>query len=513
MNKKESKNKYERVMELAKKRGFIWPSFEIYGGAAGFYDLGPKGAPLKEKLMDKWRDFYIVKEGCLELDSPNIFPEDVLKASGHVDHFTDVMIECSKCEETYEVTTLIKEFTGEDLEGQSNEDMQEKIESERIKCPKCGGSLQNIHDFNTMFPTGIGPKQDSPAYLRPETAQSIFVDFNRLKRIARKKLPFGVVQTGRGYRNEISPRNGMIRLREFTMAEAEIFYDPQSPEHPKFERVKGEKLRLWPAKRQESDNQDYIEISVKDAVDKDLIYNELLAYHMAYAKKFLLSIGIPKNEIRLRQQVPGELAHYSDETWDLEVNTEDFGWVEVAGIAYRTDYDLKQHDESSNTDMSLYFHEEGEEEGKKLIPHVVEPSFGMDRVLYCMMEHSFEESDNGSRFRFKKDLAPIDAKVFPLITDDGLPEKSREILEKLKDYSILARYDDSGSIGRRYARADEIGVPYCITVDHQTLEDSTVTIRDRDSTDQIRVKIENLPKIIRDLLADRTEFEESGEKV
>lgn len=507
----EDKNKYERVMELAKKRGFIWPSFEIYGGEAGFYDFGPMGAPLKENLMEKWRNHYLVREGCIEIDSPNIFPKEVLEASGHVDHFTDVMVECSMCEETYEVTNLIKEFTGKDLEGESKETLKETIEKERVRCPKCGGSLENIHDFNTMFPTAIGPKQDEEAYLRPETAQSIFVDFNRLKRMARKQLPFGVVQTGRGYRNEISPRKGIIRLREFSMAEVEVFYDPEYPEHPRFDRVKGDTLRLWTAEKQDEKDENYIEIKVEDAIDKGIIYNELLGYHMAFARQFLLDIGIPEDSIRLREQVEGEIAHYSKETWDLEVLTENFGWVEVAGIAYRTDYDLSQHDEYSNTDMEIYYQRSGEDEGKRLIPHVVEPSFGMDRVMYCMMEHSFEESDNGNAFKFKKDLAPLEAKVFPLINDDGLPEKSREILKKLKDYNIHARIDDSGSIGRRYARADEVGIPYCITVDHQTIEDSTVTIRDRDTTEQIRVKIEDLPIKIKKLIEERVEFKEAGE--
>ncbi len=513
MSKDKSKNKYERIMEIAKKRGFIWPSFEIYGGAAGFYDLGPLGSSLKEKLMEKWRNFYIIKEGCLEIDSPNIFPEEVLKASGHVDHFTDVMIECSMCGETYEVTNLVKEVTGEDVEGQSKEKIRETIDENGINCPECGGPLEDIHDFNTMFRTAIGPKEGRTAYLRPETAQSIFVDFNRLQRVARKQLPFGVAQTGRGYRNEISPRKGIIRLREFTMAEVEVFYDPDSSGHPRFDRVTGEELRLWTADSQKSNNQEYVEVSVEDALEEDLIYNELLAYHMAFAKRFLLSVGIPGGMIRLREQVSGERAHYSEETWDLEVHTENFGWVEVAGLAYRTDYDVSRHDECSNTDMSIYFQEEGEEEGKKLIPHVVEPSFGMDRVLYCVMEHSFEETDDKSYFKFNRELAPVEVNVFPLITDDGLPERSREVLQSLKDECIFAKYDGSGSIGRRYARADEIGVPYCVTVDHQSLEDSTVTIRDRDTTEQIRVEISELPKIINDLIEKKVQFEEAGESV
>ncbi|KXB08657.1 hypothetical protein AKJ56_00680 [candidate division MSBL1 archaeon SCGC-AAA382N08] len=506
-------SKYEKIMEVAKNRGFIWPSFEIYGGAAGFYDLGPLGSSLKDKILDKWRQYYVVKEGCLEIDSPNIFPKEVLKASGHVDHFTDVMVECESCSATYEVTDLVEEMTGQDVEGKSKEEIENIIEQNRITCPKCGGSLANIHDFNTMFRTAIGPEEDREAYLRPETAQTIFVDFNRLQRVARRQLPFGVAQIGRGYRNEISPRKGIIRLREFSMAEVEVFYDPESPSHPKFERVKDEQLKLWTAENQEKGLENYIKVSTGEAVDEGLIFNELLAYHMAFAKKFLLSLGIPESEIRLREQVSGERAHYSKETWDLEVKTEDFGWVEVAGLAYRTDYDLSKHSEASKTDLTVYHQKSGEDEGKKVLPHVVEPSFGVDRTLYCVMEHSFNETDDREYFQFNRELAPIEAYVFPLITSDGLPEEGREILRSLRDSGIFARYDDSGSIGRRYARADEIGVPYCITIDHQTLEDSTVTIRDRDSTEQIRVPVDELSKKVKELLGKKIQFKKAGDPV
>ncbi len=508
-----TEEKYEKVMEVAKRRGFIWPSFEPYGGAAGFYDFGPLGSSLKKNILDKWRQHYVVKEGCYEIDSPTIFVEDVLKASGHVDHFTDVMAECTSCESAYEVVNLIEEMTGKDMEGESKDKIKEVIESENVKCPSCGGSLGDIYDFNTMFKTAIGPKGEKSAYLRPETAQSIFVDFNRLQRVARRQLPFGVAQIGKGYRNEISPRKGIIRLREFTMAEAEVFYDPEDPSHPMFERVENEPLRLWTAENQMNDNDDHIEIGTKDALDEGLIYNELLAYHMAYSKKFLLDIGIPEEKIRLREQVPAERAHYSKETWDLEVYTESFGWIEVAGMAYRTDYDLSRHTEFSDNDMQVYHQEEGEEEGKRIIPHVVEPSFGIDRVLYSVLEHSFEEGEEKGSFALDREIAPIKVSIFPLITDDGLPEKAIGIFEDLKDEEFYADYDDSGSIGRRYARADEVGVPYCVTVDHQTLEDDTVTIRDRESTEQIRVEIDELPRKLWKLLKGKVEFMEAGKSV
>lgn len=507
-----TKEKEKELMEISKRRGFIWPSFEPYGGAAGFYDLGPLGSLLKENIVQKWRQYYVVKEGCLEIDSPTIFPEEVLEASGHVDHFTDVMAKCTSCGTAYEVTNLAKEFTGKDIEGKSKEEMKDFIDKNRVKCPECGGSLGEIYDFNTMFTTEIGPEGERAAYLRPETAQSIFVDFNRLQRVARRQLPFGVAQTGKGYRNEISPRKSIIRLREFTMAEAEVFFDPEDPSHPKFDRVKGEELRLWTAEDQKNEKTDLTVVTAEEALEKGFVFNELLAYHIAFAKRFIMSLGIPEDKIRLREQVPGERAHYSEETWDLEVFSENFDWIEVAGIAYRTDYDLSQHSEFSDTDMTVFYQDKGEEEGKKVLPHVVEPSFGIDRPLYCVLEHSFVRDDR-TYLKLDRELAPIEMSIFPLISDDGLPEKATEIHENLTDKGFFAEYDDSGSIGRRYARADEVGVPYCITVDHQTLEDSTVTIRDRDSTDQIRVEIEELPSVLRELLNKEVEFDQAGESV
>lgn len=504
------KDKHEKSMEIIKRRGFIWPSFEPYGGVAGFYDFGPLGSLLKEKILRKWRNHYVMKEGCLEIDSPTIFPEDVLKASGHVDHFTDIMAECTSCDKAYEVTNLIKEMTGKDVEGLPKDEIEKILKKSGVKCPACGGSLGSVYDFNIMFRTEIGPKGERTAYLRPETAQSIFVDFNRLQRVARRQLPFGVAQIGKGYRNEISPRKGIIRLREFTMAEAEIFFDPKNPSHPKAERVEDESLRFWLAGDQENDIEELTEAIVGETVEEELVINELLAYHLGFAKRFIRDLGIPEEMIRLREQVPGERAHYSEETWDLEVFSEKYGWVEVAGLAYRTDYDLSSHSEYLDSDMSV-FYQEGEEEGRKVLPHVVEPSFGIDRTLYCVLEHAFTEEEDRSYFRLNRELAPIEVGLFPLITDDGLPEKASEIAEKLKDERFSVKYDDSGSIGRRYARADEIGTPYCLTIDYQTMEDDTVTIRERDSMEQVRTDVDELSRVLRSLLNADIEFEEAGE--
>jgi glycyl-tRNA synthetase len=495
------------VMELALRRGFIWPSFEIYGGVAGFYDYGPLGSILKNKIIERWRRLYVIGEGCIEIDTPTLTPFEVLKASGHVDHFLDAMVECKKCGSTFKVVDLVKDASGEDVEGKSKAEMEEALKKHGIRCADCGGELGEVFEFNAMFKTAVGPGSKRTAFLRPETAQGIFIDFRRLYRHARGKLPLGVVQIGKGYRNEVSPRQGMIRLREFTMAETEVFFDPKNPNHPNFPAVAEEKLHLWLAKDQVEGKEELIEISAEEAVKRKLVCNQLMGYYLALTKRFLVELGIPENAIRFREQTPGQRAHYSKETWDAEVFTKRYGWVEVTGIAYRTDYDLSGHMGYSKEDLTAFI----EEEKRRVVCHVVEPSYGIDRPFYCVLEHAWTKEGKRKLLKLKKYLAPIEAGVFPLITRDGLPEKAREVEKHLKAAGFLVEYDDSGSIGRRYARADEIGTPYCITIDHQTLEDGTVTIRDRDTTKQIRVGVEDLQGVLGRLLRDEISFEEAGQ--
>ncbi len=503
------KDKSEEMMELAKRRGFIWPSFEIYGGAGGFYDFGPLGSILKNKIVRKWRELYAVGEGFFEIDSPSVMPEEVLKASGHVDHFVDAMAECQKCGTAFKATDLARNVTGKDIEGMKEPEMDEFLRTHNVRCPDCKGELGKVFFFNSMFKTTIGPGSQRIGYLRPETAQGIFIDFKRLQRHARGKLPFGVIQIGKGYRNEISPRQGIIRLREFTMAEAEVFFDPKDPHHPNFARLADEKVRLWRADDQIAGNEMTVDVTIREAVEKKYIHNELIAYFAALSKKFLLEIGIPFEAIRFREQKPGQRAHYSSETWDAEVRTEQFGWVEVAGLANRSDYDLSRHTKFSGEDMSVTLGEDG----RKVTCHVVEPSYGIDRPLYCALEYAYTEDGERKYLKLKKWLAPIEVGVFPLLKRDGLPEKAVEVQSLLRARGLMADYDESGSIGRRYARADEIGTPYCITVDHQTLADNTVTIRDRDTSKQVRASLGNLPEVMASLICDSVDFESVGEPI
>lgn len=501
----ESMAEADELMELLVRRGFLWPAFEIYGGIAGFYDYGPLGAALKRKIIEQWRRIYLLEEGAIEIDSPTITPEEVLRASGHVEHFLDLMIECRKCGGAFKVTDLLAESAGIDAEGKSKEEILRIVRESGLRCPECGGELGEISEFNTMFKTTIGPGGRRVAYLRPETAQGIFINFRRLFRLARGKLPLPVVQIGKGYRNEISPRQGIMRLREFTMAEAEVFFDPADPHHPRFGEVRGERLRLWPAENQ-IEGKGEIEVTAGEAVEKKIVCNELMAYYLVVTKRFLRRLGIPEHAMRFREQTPAQRAHYSSETWDAEVLTRRFGWVEVAGIAYRTDYDLSRHMKYSGENLTAFI----ESRNESVVCHVVEPSYGIDRPLYCALEHAYVREGERKYLKLPPELAPVEVSVLPLLKRDGLDEKAKEVWAILRRSGFLADYDESGSIGRRYARADEIGTPYCVTVDHRTLEDETVTIRERDSTEQRRVKISELPEVLRGLLCGLLDFKSVG---
>jgi glycyl-tRNA synthetase len=569
--------KHDKVMNVAKKRGFLWSSFEIYAGVAGFYDYGPLGAILKNSIINKWRERYVVREGFYEIESPTVMPEEALKASGHVEHFTDPMTECKECLEVYRADHIIEEMIKKDVEGLSNYELTAIISDEKICCPRCGGHLTRVWNYNLMFQTLIGAKGKKTGYMRPETAQGIFIPFKRLLRFFRGKLPFGVVQIGKAYRNEISPRQGVIRLREFTQAEAEIFVDPGNKSHERFSEIQNKILPLYPAEIQMEEGES-IEISVKDALAKGTVSSEALIYQLYLAQKFLKELGISMDVIRFRQHLPTETAHYAIDCWDVEVKTEKYGWVEIIGIADRTDFDLKSHAEHSSEDLRVFIEydtpkqikkiavkpnieqigpsfkadapkilkklksidgrdvkkaienkgafkiqiedktfnltpehvnfEEIEEtvRGKKIFPHVIEPSYGIDRIVYSVLLHTFDAERE--YFKFPLDIVPVEVSVFPLINKDGLSEIALKIRDDLRNNGFIAEFDASGTIGRRYARADEIGVPFALTVDHDSLEDNKVTIRNRDTLKQKRIPISNISAIIEDLIKFRVKFED-----
>ena len=555
-------------MELAKRRGFIWPTSECYGALAGFIDYGPLGAMMKRRVENVWRDFYVIQEGYYEIECPTIAQEAVFIASGHVKGFSDKMCQCPHCREYLRADHVAE---GGDIPNPSvmkNEDLAAAITS--CKCPACDEVLGSVEvfNFNLMFSTTIGPGSQRTGYLRPETAQGMFVDFSRLLRFYRDKLPFGAVQIGKSYRNEISPRQGMIRLREFTQAEAEIFVHPnEKNHHPAFKRYAEYRMPLLTFGQQQR-CEDPVEISMQDAVEKGIIANEYVAYYVALTHELLVTIGIKPERLRFRQHLPDERAHYATDCWDAEVYSQRFGWVETVGIADRTDYDLNAHAQQSGTPMTVFIQydvprkiercriipnmsvlgkqyrtkakaifealvtsmptPEGadiEVDGEKLhipanlfevrdevidirgediIPHVIEPSYGIDRMCYAVLEQAYDEdiADGEARIvmHLSPKIAPVQVAVFPLMSRDGLDTIAHEITHTFHKKGILAEYDDSGAIGRRYRRQDEIGTPFAVTVDYDTKDNNTVTLRDRDSMKQIRVPIAQLPETIWDLV-------------
>lgn len=426
----------EKIVSYAKRKGFIFPSSDLYGGLSGFYDFGPLGVEMKRNIKNSWWNFMIHQnQNVVGLDSAIIMNAEVWNASGHTENFTDPLTECKKCH---------KRFRADHLEGD--------------KCPECGGELMPERNFNLMLRTYLGPVEDSAsvAFLRPETAQAIFINFKNILDTSRIKIPFGIAQIGKAFRNEITPGNFIFRTREFEQMEMEFFVKP-GEEEKWFEYWADERMR-W--------------------------YTDVLK--------------IKKENLRIRKHEKDELAHYAKGCVDIEYNFPDLGWSEIEGIASRTDFDLKAHEKRSGEELK-YFDEETKE---KYIPYVIEPSCGVDRVMLACLCDAYEEYEKGRTgdssleilLRIDSKIAPFHLAVLPLVKNkEEVTQKAKEVYNMLSEH-FVCQYDDVASIGRRYRRQDEIGTPYCITVDFDTLEDQAVTIRDRDTMEQIRVKIEDLAK-------------------
>ena len=429
----------EKIVALCKRRGFIFQSSEIYGGLSSTYDYGHYGVLLKNNVKAEWwRSVVRERDDMVALDAAILMHPKVWEASGHLEGFTDPLVQClGECKKRWREDHLREEQLGaEDAEGE-------------IRCPQCGGALSEPMQFNLMFETHMGPTKESGSevYLRPETAQGIFVNFKNVLQFARKKPPFGIAQIGKAFRNEITPGNFIFRTREFEQMEIEFFVPPgEAPEWHK--RWMEERMR-W--------------------------YTDL---------------GIRSDHLQLREHGPDELSHYSAATSDVEYLFP-MGWSELEGIANRTDFDLKRHAEFSGEKLEYVDSASGE----RYVPYVIEPSAGADRALLAFMVDAYDEEEVEGRervvLRLHPRLAPIKVAVLPLVNKDGQPEKAREIYEELRAL-MPAEYDTGGSIGKRYRRQDEIGTPWGVTVDHQTMEDGTVTLRDRDTLDQSRVKVDEL---------------------
>jgi glycyl-tRNA synthetase len=582
----EGAERFQHVVDLAARRGFFSPSAEIYGGLAGFYDYGPLGAVMMRRMTTAWVNYWTRREGFFLIDTPTIGPEAVFRASGHIEKFADPAIECVKCGVALrpdEVLNAIRIGAEGDLAGKL------KVLAETVKtaslaklaaegavtqavvaCPKGGvhdfGDLSAQKQVNLMFSTQVGSGNKTTGYLRPETAQGIFWNFPALLRHNRGRVPFGVAQLGLGYRNEIAPRNALFRLREFHMAEVEVFFDPKDKTWPRFGEFKnieatfhiqGGPIHLG---------------TFGDMVAAGVIRSEVVAHFVACAYFLLRSFGMPDEKLRLRQHMPDEMAHYAEDCWDLEVDTS-LGWIECAGIADRGAYDLTRHQEFSGADMSVFvaydepktvevdgfapdfralgpkfrgdaaavgeavkaasptqlqsdgslkvtvggketvvepslFKREKRMEkkaGESYIPHVVEPSFGLDRIFFALMDAALsryeKEGEPYTILKLDPRIAPVTVCVFPLMKKDGLDTLAEAMHGELAAAGLAAEYDDSGSIGKRYARADEIGVPWCVTIDYESLNDKAATLRHRDTQMQERVALSNMRAHIQALLA------------
>ena len=457
----------EKIVALCKGRGFVYPGSEIYGGLANTWDYGPLGVELKNNVKRAWWKKFVQESPYnVGLDSAILMNPQVWVASGHVGGFSDPLMDCKDCKTRHRADKLIEDFTGESADGWENEKMLSFIQENHIKCPNCGGeNFTDIRQFNLMYKTFQGVTEDAKneIYLRPETAQGIFVNFNSVQRTTRKKLPFGIGQVGKSFRNEITPGNFIFRIREFEQMELEFFCKP----------------------------------------DTDL---EWFAYWKEFCRNWLFSLGMTEENLRFRDHRPEELSFYSKATTDVEYLFP-FGWGELWGIADRTDYDLKRHQEHSGKDLTYF----DQETGEHYVPYVVEPSLGADRMALAFLCDAYDEevvdaekNDTRVVLRLHPFLAPFKAAVLPL--SKKLGGKAQEVHQLLSKY-FMVDYDESGSIGKRYRRQDEIGTPYCVTVDFETVGDGEkaadhcVTVRDRDTMEQVRLPIDQLKAYLQEKMA------------
>ncbi len=483
--------RYEDVIKLALERGFYFPSCEIYGDSqAGFWEYGPTGVGLKNKFLELWRRELVRRDGMLEIDGSQIMSKAVFEASGHLSSFADPIVKCTKCNSTFRADRLISEVAGIEIPENANlEEFDCTIKQNQIRCQKCGGAFADTKKFNMMFRVGVGPEEE-PAYLRPETCQSIFVDFARLYKTMRGRLPLGVAQVGKSFRNEISPRQSLLRLREFYQAEIEVFCNPHKlDEVERFSEVADTAIRI------QIDDK-VVKMSCAEAIESGCVPNRFVAYYLGMLAEFYEKTGINTARSRFRKLGDKEKAFYAEIAFDFEVETT-IGWLELVACNYRSDHDLAGHANKSGEKLEVM---DGEQ---KILPHVFEISMGIDRSLYTILEHSLVEDKEHERtvLSLKPYLSPVHVGVLSLVKKDGLREKTDEIYLQIKR-KFDAFLDHAGAIGRRYRRLDEIGAPFALTVDHQTLEDQTVTLRKRDTMEQNRIKISEIDLV----LAENTAF-------
>ena len=447
---------FDTITTHLQDSGFVFQGSQIYGGLSNTWDYGPLGSEMKKNIRNLWWNKFVQESPTnVGIDAAILMNPKVWEATGHVSTFNDPMIDCKACKARHRADELIKgQYPDADVDGMTFEQMDDFIKTHGMKCPVCGKSdFTPIRKFNMMFKTHIGVTEDasSVVYLRPETAQGVFVNFKNVQRVTRKKLPFGICNTGKSFRNEITPGNFTFRTREFEQCEMEFFCKPGT----------------------------------------DL---EWFGYWKEYCRKFLEALGVKPENLRFRDHEPAELAFYSKATTDVEYDFPGLGWGEILGVADRTDYDLQRHQEFSKQDLT-YFDPDTNE---RYVPYCIEPSMGLDRLFLMVAMDAYEEEtlDNGDTrivMHLKPSIAPYQVAILPL--SKKLGEQAKEVLDKV-NHRFSAIYDETGSIGKRYRRQDEIGTPFCVCVDFQTEEDKMVTVRDRDTMEQKRVAIEDLNRYL-----------------
>ena len=487
---KDSKLSIDELATFCKRKGFVYPSSEIYGGLAGLWDYGHLGTLLKKNFENIWRDYLLgLHDNFFEIEAAEIMPEKVFVASGHLKNFTDVAARCKKGH-IERADHILERNLGKKFEGMSSEEMSGLIQKNKIACSVCKSSIEYVGTINMMFPVELGVGAVTKAFLRPETAQSPYVNFKLQHEVTRGKLPLGLALIGRAYRNELSPRNMLLRQRAFVQAELQIFFNPgKINEHSDFESVKNYKLLLIESERREE--------GIKEASCTELAKRipRFYVYHMAKVQQFYLDVlEFPRDKFRFFELNEKEKAFYNKYHFDMEADLGALGWTEIGGVHYRTDHDLKGHQDISKQNLAVY----DEETKERFIPHVLELSFGVDRNFQTLLTfaYEYEKKRENVILHLLPSLAPIKAAIFPIVKNDEKTVKiAREIYNELrKEWKVI--YDESGSVGRRYSRNDEIGTPLCITVDEESLKDKSVTVRDRDTTKQVRVKILELRDVI-----------------
>jgi glycyl-tRNA synthetase len=491
---------YNELMELFTRKSFIYPSAEVYPNSPrGFWDFGPVGQSIRRKIIRFWIKEWVNKEDMFEIYGSQILPRNVFEGSGHVKSFADPIVSCIKCKKYERADKFLTEKLGRlILESAPLEELNSLIKKNNLKCEKCGGDFGEVTKFSLMVESIVGKQGDIQTFLRPEACQTIFLSFLRMMKTMRLKLPKGIAQAGGAFRNEISPRQSVTRAIEFTQMESEVFFDPDDIDNigdKNFDDVKDYKIKCLLLGKDKVED-----ISSEDLIKKKIVPGKIIAYYLAKTQQLWNKMGIPLGNMRFREVDKDERAFYSLVTFDFEVKT-CIGWLELIANNYRTNYDIEGHMKKSGTNMEFI-----KDNGIKLIPHIWETSSGVDRTMFALLSNVFCKEKNRIYLKIPPRLSPYHCAVLPLIKKDKLEKLSKKIKISLIDNWFDVSYDSSGSIGRRYARQDEIGTPFCITIDFETLENNSVTIRDRDSTNQIRVEINKLNEILKELIEEKIEF-------